>query len=76
MRAGCSASTFNLVASWENPCTQVVLGTDSHTGKGPLDADVAVRTTGLLTAGRNLGGRTGPVCQLLTTDGKNVAFEG
>ena len=36
MRAGCSASTFILVAEWEdwNPCTQVVLGIDSHTGKG------------------------------------------
>ena len=34
MRAGCSASTFILVAEWENPCTQVVLGKDSHTGKG------------------------------------------
>ena len=34
MRAGCSASTFILVAQWGNPCTQVVLGIDSHTGKG------------------------------------------
>ena len=34
MRAGCSASTFILIAAWENPCTQVVLGIDSHTGKG------------------------------------------
>ena len=36
MRAGCSASTFILVASWGNPCTQGVLGIDSHTGNGPL----------------------------------------
>ena len=34
MRTGCSASTFILVAQWGNPCTQVVLGIDSHTGKG------------------------------------------
>ena len=68
MRAGCSASTFNLVASWENPCTQVVLGTDSHTGKGPLDADVAVRTTGLLTAGRNRGAQTKTFSGEMMTD--------
>ena len=34
MRAECSASTFILVAARESPCTQVVLGKDSHTGKG------------------------------------------
>ena len=44
--------------------------------KGPLNAENAVRTTGLLTAGRNPGDRTCPVYQLLTTKGNNVAFEG
>ena len=34
MRAECSASTFIWIPEWENPCTQVVLGIDSHTGKG------------------------------------------
>ena len=62
-RAGCSALTFILIAQWENPYTQVVLAVDSHTGKGPLNAETAVRTTGLLTAGRNPGDRTDPVCR-------------
>ena len=44
--------------------------------KGPVKAEIAVRTTGLLTAGRNPGDRTGPRCQLLTTEGKNVPSEG
>ena len=34
MHAGCSASTLIFVAAWGNPCTQVVLGIDSHPGKG------------------------------------------
>ena len=37
--------------------------------------EVAVRKTGVLTAGRNPGGRTDPVCQLLTTEGNNVTFQ-
>ena len=31
--------------------------------KGPLNAENAVRTTGLLTAGHNQGARTGPACR-------------
>ena len=38
--------------------------------------EIAVRKTGLLTAGRNPGGRTDPVWELLTTEGNNVPFEG
>ena len=37
--------------------------------------ETAVRTTGLLTAGRNPGGRTDPVRQLLTTGGNNATSE-
>ncbi len=37
-----------------------------------MKAEIAVRTTGLLTAGRNPGDRTDPVCQPLTTEGNNV----
>ena len=43
---------------------------------GGPDVETAVRKTGLLTAGRNPGVRTGPVRQLLTTGGNNVPFEG
>ena len=45
-------------------------------GTGGPDVEIEVRTTGLLTAGRNPGGGTGPVRQLLTTEGNNVPFEG
>ena len=31
---GVQRQFFILVAAWENPCTQVVLGKDWHTGKG------------------------------------------
>ena len=41
-----------------------------------MKAEIAVRTTGLLTAGRNPGDRTDPVWELLTTEGNNVSFEG
>ena len=44
--------------------------------KGPVKAEIAVRTTGVLTAGRNPGDRTDPVSQPLTTEGNNVPFEG
>ena len=40
------------------------------------EGETAVRTTGLLTARRNPGDRTDPVCQPLTTEGNNVTFEG
>ena len=36
----------------------------------------AIHTTGLLTAGRKQGDRPDPVCQPLTTEGDNIAFEG
>ena len=51
-------------------------GPGSRVDDGPLDADIVVRKTGLLTAGRNPGDRTDPVRQPLTTEGNNVAFEG
>ena len=35
-------------------------GPGSRVDDGPLDADIVVRKTGLLTAGRNPGGRNGP----------------
>ena len=40
------------------------------------EGEIAVRTTGLLTAGRNPGDRTDPVYQLLTTDCNNATSEG
>ena len=40
------------------------------------DVETAVRKTGLLTAGRNPGGRTDPVRQPLTTEGDNVTSKG
>ena len=43
---------------------------------GVQTVEVAVRKTGLLTAGRNPGDRTGPACQLLTTDCNNATSEG
>ena len=43
--------TIILIAEWENPCAQVVLGIDSYIIKEPLNAEIAVRTTGPLTAG-------------------------
>ena len=55
MRAGCSASTFILVAAWEQSLHP---GNPEHRlahRKRPLNAENAVRTTGLLTAGRNRG---------------------
>ena len=44
--------------------------------KGPLNAENAVRTTGLLTARRNPGDRTDPVCQLLTTEATTLLSKG
>ena len=40
------------------------------------EGEIAVRTTGLLTAGRNPGDRTDPVRQPLTTEGNNVPSKG
>ena len=40
------------------------------------ELEAAVRKTGLLTAGRNPGDRTGPVRQLLTSKGSNVTSKG
>ena len=76
MRAGCSASTFVLVAAWEQSLHPGSPGNRLEYRKGPLNADNAVRTTGLLTAGRNPGDRTDPVRQPLATEGKNVTSEG
>ena len=53
MRAGCSASTFILVAEWDQ---SLHLGSPGHrlaNREGPVNAENALRTTGLLTAGRN-----------------------
>ena len=45
-------------------------------GRPQPEGETAVRTTGLLTAGRNPGDRTDPACQPLTIEGNNVPFEG
>ena len=55
LRAGCSASTFILVAAWEQSLHPGSPGHRLAHRKGPLNAENAVRTTGLLTAGRNPG---------------------
>ena len=47
----------------------------SSSSAGRPNVETAVRTTGLLTAGRNRGGQNGPVCQPLTSRGSNVTFE-
>ena len=60
MRAGCSASTLILVAAWEQSLHPGSSGNRLAHRKGQLNADNAVRTTGLLTAGRNPGGLNGP----------------
>ena len=52
MRARCSASTFILVAAWEQSLRPSSPGNRLPHRKGPLNAENAVRTTGLLTAGR------------------------
>ena len=63
----CAQGVQRQLVSWlrrgNNPCTQVVLGKDSHTGKEPVNAENTVRTTGVLTAGRNRGDSTDPVRQ-------------
>ena len=76
MRAGCSASTFILVAAWEQSLHPGSPGHSLANREGPVKAEIAVRTTGLLTAGRNPGDRTDPACQLLTTDYNNATSEG
>ena len=60
MRAGCSASTFISVAAWEQSLHPGSPGHRLAHRKGPLNAENAVRTSGLpLTAGRNPGGLNG-----------------
>ena len=76
MRAGCSASTFILVAVWEQSLHPGSPGHRLANREGPLNAENALRTTGLLTGGRKPGDRTGPVCQRLKSKGCNVTFEG
>ena len=77
MRAGCSASTFILVAAWEQSLHPGSPGHSLANPEGPVKAEIAVRKTGLLTAGRNPpGDRTGPRCQLLTSKGSNVTSKG
>ena len=50
MRAGCSASTFILVAEWEQYLHPGSLGHRLAHRKGPLEnSEKAVRTTGLAT---------------------------
>ena len=46
LRAGCSASTFILVAVWEQSLHPDSPGQRLALRKGPLNADIAVRTTG------------------------------
>ena len=53
MRAGCSASTFILVAERDQYLHPSSPGHRLAHRKGPLNAGNAVRTTGLLIAGRN-----------------------
>ena len=60
MRAGCSASTFILVAAWEQSLHPGSPGQRLAHRKGPLNAENAVRTTGVLTAGRNRGTEQAP----------------
>ena len=55
MRAEGSASTVILVAAWEQSLHPGGPGHRLAYRKGPLNAENAVRTTGLLTAGRNPG---------------------
>ena len=62
MRAGCSASALILIAAWEQSLHPGSPGNRLEHRKGPLNAENAVRTTGVLTAGRNRGGgQNGPV---------------
>ena len=55
MRAGCSASTFILVAAWEQSLHPGGPGHRLAHRKGPLNAENAVRTTGLPLSRRNPG---------------------
>ena len=61
MRAGCSASTFILAAEWEQSLHPSSPGHRLAHRKGQLNADNALRTTGLPVSRRNPGERTGPV---------------
>ena len=76
MRAGCSASTFILVAAWEQSLHPGSPGHRLANREGPVKAEIAVRKTGLLTAGRNPGGQNGPSLPTVDDQGNNVAFEG
>ena len=57
---GVQRPTFILVAAWEQSLHPGGPGQRLAHRKGPLNAENAVRTTGLLTAGRNPGDRTDP----------------
>ena len=48
MRAGCPASTFTLVAEWEQSLRPGSPGNRLAHQKGPLNAENAVRTTGVM----------------------------
>ena len=76
MRAWCSVSTFILVAAWEQSLHPGSPGQRLAHRKGPLNVENAVRTTGPLVSRRNPRGLSGPFCQPLTTEDKQVAFEG
>ena len=60
MRARCSASTLILVAAWEQSLHPGSPGHRLAHRKGPLNAENAVRTTGLLVSRRNAEGLNGP----------------
>ena len=47
----------------ENPAVPPAQGRGQGAFAGGPDMETAIRTTGLLTAGRNRGGRTGPACR-------------
>ena len=57
-------------------CGPEAPGTAPASGTSDLPPEIAVRTTGLLTAGRNPGARTAPRCQLLRSKGSNVPSKG
>ena len=74
MRAVCSESTFILVAEWEQSLHPGRLGQRFAHGRGPLNAEIAVRTTGRLTVGRNPRDRTNPAYQPFTTEKQERSF--
>ena len=60
MRAGCSASTFILVAAWEQSLHPGSPGHSLANREGPVKAEIAIRTTGLSDRGTQPGGQDGP----------------